>query len=121
MTPRISGRSFTRNAVQLWGGLLVWAAYFLVVYVVGAVACERDFTDVRIVGVGLVPFAGAAGLFAALAATAALARSAWRRARTDATHGGRFVGALAWTLSLLTLLALAWVALPPLLLRTGCA
>ena len=112
---------FTASTLQLWGGLLIWAAYFLVLYVIVALACERDFADVRVAGFGLVPFVTAVGLVVAIACTGALVLASRRRLRSDRPRGARFADVLGWTLGLLALLALLWTALPPLLLRTGCA
>ncbi|MCE3285803.1 MAG: hypothetical protein K0R70_2059, partial [Steroidobacteraceae bacterium] len=44
------------------------------------------------------------------------------RARLEeAPAGSRFADFLGWALGALAVLALAWTALPSLLLRTGCA
>lgn len=112
---------FTQSTLQLWGGLLVWAAYFLVLYVTVALACERGFADAQVAGIGLLPFVAAAGLLAAWASTGALVVAAHRRAREQHARGARFANLLGWTLGLLGLIATAWTALPLLLLGTGCA
>lgn len=114
-------RRFTVAAFRLWGGLLVWAAYFLLVYVVAALACERGFADVRVAGIDVLPFVTVAGLALSVAATAALLIVTRRGARVEPGRGARFADLLGWTVGLLALLALAWTALPHLLLRTGCA
>ena len=114
-------RPFTVAVFRLWGGLLVWAVYFLVVYVVAAVACARDFASVRVIGVDLVSFVTAAGFIVSLATTGALVVVTRRGARHEPARSARFADLLGWTLGLLGLLALAWTALPHLLLRTGCA
>jgi hypothetical protein len=115
-------RRFTVATLRLWGGLLVWAAYFLVVYVVAALACERGFADVHIAGVDVVTFVSAGGALVSFALTGALVAVTRRGARADSARGGaRFADRLGWTLGLLGLLAIAWTALPHLLLRTGCA
>ena len=114
-------RRFTLTALQLWGGLLVWAAYFLAVYVVAALACARGFAGVRVAGLDVVTFVSAAGLVVSVAVTAALVIVTRRRALAEPARGARFADRLGWTLGLLALLALAWTAVPHLLLRTGCA
>ena len=56
-----------------------------------------------------------------LAATVWLANRARRRSHDDVgTAGSRFADFLGWALGALAVLALAWTALPSLLLRTGC-
>ncbi|HEX5650948.1 MAG TPA: hypothetical protein VFX69_14925 [Steroidobacteraceae bacterium] len=121
MKARGDGRRFTSTMLRAWGGLLAWASYFLVVYVLVALACERGFADARIGGVAFVPFVAIAALLPALAVTVWLALSALRRARLDvAPAGSRFADFLGWALGALAVLALAWTALPSMLLRTGC-
>jgi hypothetical protein len=118
---RGDGRRFTSTLLRTWGGLLAWASYFLVVYVLVALACERGFADARIGGVAFVPFVAIAALVPALAVTVWLATRAQRRARVDvAPAGSRFADFLGWALGALAVLALAWTALPSMLLRTGC-
>ena len=117
----MSVERFALTTAQLWGGLLIWAAYFLISYVVVALACERDFAAVRVAGIALVPFVSGVGLVTALAATGALVLAARRRSRAARADGARFADLLAWTLGLLALLAIVWTGLPHLLLPTGCA
>ena len=115
-------RRFTNTMLRAWGGLLAWAGYFLLVYVLIALACERGFADARIGGVALVPFVAVTALVPALAVTVWLATWARRRARLEeAPAGSRFADFLGWALGALAVLALAWTALPSLLLRTGCS
>jgi hypothetical protein len=114
-------RGFTAAALRLWGGLLVWAGYFLLVYVVTALACARGFADAAVAGIDLVTFVSAAGFVVAMAGTAVLVSVTRRRARAEHARSARFADRLGWTLGLLALLAIVWTALPHLLLRTGCA
>jgi hypothetical protein len=114
-------RRFTAAALRLWGALLVWFGYFLLVYVVAALACERGFADARVIGVGVVSLVSGVGLVLSLAATLALLAATRRGARDGPARGARFTDRLGWTLGLLALVALVWTALPHLLLRTGCA
>ncbi len=112
---------FATATAWVWAGLLVWAGYFLAVYVFAALACERGFADVHVAGVPVVPFATACGLLVALASTGALAVAARRRLRSARPRVTPFADFLSWALALLGALALVWTALPPLLLQTGCA
>ena len=112
---------FTVSMLRLWSGLLVWAAYFLVVYVVAALACARGFAGVLVAGLDVVTLVTVAGLIVAIVATAALVLTTRRRERSQPADGARFADRLGWTLGLLALLAIVWTALPHLLLRTGCA
>jgi hypothetical protein len=116
-----SERRFTVATLRLWGGLLVWAGYFLVVYVFAALACERGFADAQVAGVAVVTLVSAGGAIVSLAGTIALVAVTRRGGRAESARGARFADRLGWTLGLLGLLAIAWTALPHLLLRTGCA
>ena len=112
---------FAVTTVWVWAGLLVWAPYFFGLYVLAALACERDFAQVRLAGVRVVPFAAACGLLVALGITAILAEVARRRLRSGRPCVTPFADFLAWVLALLGALAAVWTALPALLLQTGCA
>ena len=112
---------FGLTTAWVWCGLLVWAAYFLAVYVFAALACERGFAGHRIAGYAIVPFAAACGLLVTLAINVTVAVVARRRLTRERPGVSTFVEFLALALALLGVLALVWTALPPLLLRTGCA
>ncbi|MGH8176397.1 MAG: hypothetical protein ACREV5_09070, partial [Steroidobacter sp.] len=71
---------FTPTAFFIWGGLLIWAADFLFVYVFAALACARRFADERVAGFAIVPFATTAASIVALLATAGVMWRALRRA-----------------------------------------
>jgi hypothetical protein len=113
--------TFTATTFVLWRALLTWAAYFLVVYVGVAVACERGFADLRVAGVRFVPLLVGATFAASLILTVWYTLAARRRYRTADSDSARFVGFVSSILGLLALAALAWSTLPPLLLDTGCA
>lgn len=110
---------FTPTTFFIWGGLLIWAADFLFVYVFAALACARQFTDVRVAGFAIVPLATTLASLLALAATAVLMGFALLRARAadDADEHSRFIQFLAIALCALGMVATAWTALPPLLLN----
>lgn len=110
---------FTPTLFFIWGGLLVWAADFLFVYVFAALACARGFVDQRVAGFPIVPFAITLASIVALLATAALMWRALRRAHGNARadEHSRFILFLAIALSALALVAIVWTALPPLLLQ----
>jgi hypothetical protein len=112
---------FAAAAAWIWAGLLVWATYFLALYVFAALACERGFARLQVADIGLVPFAAACGLLVALLVTAVLAAVARRHLRSARPRVTPFADFLAWALALLGALATVWTALPPLLLQTGCA
>lgn len=112
---------FAAATAWVWSGLLVWAAYFVGLYVFAALACERGFAHAQVVGIRVVPFAAACGLIVALVITVVLAVVARRHLRSARPLVTPFADFLAWALALLAALALLWTALPALLLQTGCA
>lgn len=107
---------FTSTSFFIWGGLLIYALSFLVVYVSVALSCARPF------GVGLVRVATVAWSVAAAVAILVHLLAARRRNRNDpsADEHTRFIRSVAAAASGLALLALAWLTLPALVLRTQC-
>lgn len=107
----------------IWGGLLIWAVDFLVVYVFAAIACARGFSHVKLYGLGIVPLVTTLVSFVAFLATAAILRVALRglgTAATDTLHPEPFMNFVAFGLSALALVATVWLVLPPLLLGNAC-
>lgn len=113
---------FARTAFFLWSGLLIWAADFLFIYVLAALACARGFAATEIAGVRLVPFAAMLATLLALAGTAAVMWSARQRTRraSDRDRPAEFVSFLVLALGALALLAIAWNALPVVMLSSHC-
>lgn len=110
---------FTRTTFFIWGGLLIWAADFLFVYVFAALACARGFEHMRIAGVGVVQFMTLAASLAASIGAVLLMRRALSELRSGAPASTcRFHAFLSASLSGLALVAIAWSALPPLLSPT---
>jgi uncharacterized membrane protein len=115
------GRSFTATTLALWGALLAWGAYFLLVYVATALFCERGIADERVFGFRIIPAMVVAAFVVALGITGVLVGTAWRRQRAAGEASRRFLDFVASVLGLLALAALVWTTLPPILLDTGCA
>lgn len=112
---------FTATTLFIVGSLLVWTANFVVVYVIGALACARGFEDVRLLGLPIVSIATIASSLIAAAVTIVLLRKGllvWR-ARGSSEHS-RFIGFVALMTSGLALIALVLVALPPFMV-VACA
>ena len=111
--------SFARTTFFITGGLLVWAADFLFIYVFAALACARGFVDVSVMGVGIVPFASAAATLVAASATAMLI--AWAvRGRRRAGEARVFVVRAAFGAGVLALIAVLLTGLPGLLVTGTC-
>jgi hypothetical protein len=112
---------FTRTALSMWGGLLVWGAAFLFVYVFTAVACERGFANREVLGIDVVTFASiCAGLLAGtviLWIPRAVQGSADERSRQ---RGPQFISFIATASGGLAFVALVLLMLPPLLSAPVC-
>lgn len=114
---------FTPTTFFIWSGLLIYALDFLFVYVFAALACAKRFTHVRWLDLPLVPLATTLSGVLAAAAIGVVIGIAMRRNRMDANadEHTRFIRFLAIAGGGLSLLALLWLTLPPLLLSNGCA
>lgn len=102
---------FTSTTFLLTGALLVWMADFGFVYVFTAVACARDFAH-------LVPAVTTAASLGAGAVTLWLLRRGYRAHQADAIdEHSRFIAFVTLATSIIALLALVMLLLPPLLIR----
>ena len=101
------------------GGLLVWAAHFTIIYGFTTVACAQGFAATHVLGAGIVPVVvGAVTLLAWVITCAVLISAASgpippRSARfsEETEHFMRYTAAL---IAILSLVAIAWNALPVL-------
>lgn len=112
---------FAPTALFVCGGLLIWAADFLFVYVAAAIVCSR-YAQLTLAGMPLVMVITLGSTVLACAATLALMWFAARRARGDGEAGAsvRFIYFLASAIGALALVAIVFNALPGLLLATDC-
>ena len=94
--------TFARTALVLAAGPLAWAVHFLTLYGFTGVACARAMT-------ASIPWAIALATIAAAVCVAAIAHAL--RARESFEHW------LAGALAAAALVAIAWEALPVLLVR----
>ena len=110
--------AFPRTALFVTGGLLIWAADFLFIYVFAALACARGYADTSVLGIGIVPLASAISSMIALAASGAVALAARRR-----RPGGdaNFRGRLAFMVAVLGLIAVLVTGVPGVLVQRTCA
>jgi hypothetical protein len=114
---------FAVTTLFIWSSLLIWMADFLFVYVFAALACARRFADVQgFGGLGIVPVAATTATLLAALATACLAWFAARRLRQESTADPhtQFIRSVTFGTSVLVLIALAWLALPPLIAQARC-
>ena len=113
---------FASTTLFIGSSLLIWMADFLFVYVFAALACARGFANSELFGISIVPLVTTASTLLAALATAAviwMAASRLRRKSTADRHA-RFIHRVALGAGVLALLALAWLALPPLIAVARC-
>jgi hypothetical protein len=113
---------FTSTAFLIWSGLLIWMGNFLFAYTFAALACARRFADREIFGVAIVPLVSSASSILAGLAIGAVMWIRVRRLRDDpgADANSRFINLVTLGAGALALLALVWIALPPLLANSRC-
>jgi hypothetical protein len=105
---------FARATTRMFGGVIIWAAHFTVIYGFTALACARAFASAAWLGLSVVQWAvGAATLLAALA-TVALIVPAVRAARPG------FENWLSASVSGLALIAIVWEGMPAVIVP-ACA
>jgi uncharacterized membrane protein len=112
---------FTPTTIFIWSSLLIWMTSFVLVYVFAALACARQFADVRVMGVGIVPFTTALCLAVAALATGWLMHRAWRRLRAQTDAESSFLRFIVLATGVLALIGLTYLALPSMLLAVRCA
>jgi uncharacterized membrane protein len=115
-------RRFTPTTLIICAGLLIWAADFLIVYVVAAIECAKGFAALTIAGLPFVAFVGTALTLLAGIATGLLMRVAIRRLRAAGAgdEAVRFIYFLAASIGGLAAIAIFFNALPAWLLATEC-
>ena len=105
---------FTRTALRMSSGIIIWAAHFLAIYGFTALACARGFATARWMGIGAVPWMIGVATLIAAAALVALIASAARAANSSFTEW------MAAALGGLALIAVAWEAMAVLMVP-ACA
>jgi hypothetical protein len=115
MSARDREHRFMPTALFIGGSLLLWIVNFASVYVFAALACARGFADVHVVNVPIVPLVTTTASVAAGIASYVLLRKGSRALR-DATGSehSRFIGFVALMTSVMAIVALVLIALPPL-------
>jgi hypothetical protein len=113
---------FASTTLFIWSSLLIWMADFLFVYVFAALACARRFAHAELFGIGIVPFVTSTStVLAGLATTVVIWLSVRRLGEERAVDPNtRFIRRVTLGVSVLVLVALALLALPPLLTEVRC-
>jgi hypothetical protein len=111
---------FTATALFVCGGLLIWAADFLVIYVIAAIACARGYATTSIIGIPFVGFIGSVVTLIAVIATAVIVHAAARKWRSHEQGASGFIYFLAATIGAIAIVAMVFNVLPAWLLATEC-
>lgn len=111
---------FTLTTVFICGGLLIWAADFLLVYVIAAVACAKGFAMNSIAGMPFVAFVSTVITVVATFSTVLLLRFAIRKLRAQTQEANRFIYTLTASIAGMATLAMFFNVLPAWLLATEC-
>lgn len=106
---------FATTAFLLLGGLLVWMANFVFVYVFAAIACARGFADASVLGLPIVTMMTLLASLLAGAVTLSIARRGYRLLSQAERDGYmRFVGFVAVAGGVIALVALVMLVVPAL-------
>jgi hypothetical protein len=102
--------------------MIVWAAHFLVVYVVNAIACERGWIGETLLGWPLVPTLVLGATAVALIAVAVVGLRAWRRlghslAGQEGEDDPQFTVWLTAAITLLSAVAILWAGVPAVIVQ----
>lgn len=113
---------FTSTTFLIWSGLLIYAVNFLFVYIFAAIACAKRLTQIHWLGLSLVPLVTtlSCGMAAVTIGVVIWMTIRRNRLQSDMTATTRFIRFVAIGGGGLSLLALLWLTLPPLLITVGC-
>ena len=103
---------FTTTTFLVTGGLLVWMADFVFVYVFAAVACARGFADASLFGLPVVPLATVLSSMIAGTVTVAIIRRGYAMHSAESDEHTRFIGFVTWAGGGLALVALVLLLMP---------
>lgn len=102
--------SFTRNALLIFSGPIVWAVHFIAIYGWTGVLCARQAKHGEWLGMALVEWGVL--LTSAAAAVVIVVTGFCLCPRTGKPDNQRFMRWMARALAVLALLAIAWETLP---------
>lgn len=111
---------FTTTTFLLTGGLLVWMADFVFVYVFAAVACARGFADATLLGLPVVTLVTLLASLVAGTITVWIVRRGYRlHSAVEMDEHTRFIGFVAVASGTLALVALVLLVMPAMVM-TAC-
>jgi hypothetical protein len=108
---------FAATTFLVLGGLLVWIANFVFVYVFAAVACARGFADASVVGLPIVTLATLLSSLIAGAITVLIVRRGYRlHTAVEMDEHTRFIGFVTFAGGALALVALVLLVMPVMMM-----
>lgn len=108
---------FTATSFLLLGGLLVWMAEFVFVYVFAAVACAKGFAGASVLGLPVVTLAALLASILAGAITVMIVRKGYRlHSNRGMDEHTRFIGFVTFACGALALVALVLLVMPVLVM-----
>lgn len=108
---------FTSTTFLLLGGLLVWIADFVVVYVFAAVACAKGFADASLLGLPIVTLVTLLASLIAGVVTVVIVRRGYRlQAAVEMDEHTRFIGFVTFACGALALVALVLLVMPAMVM-----
>ena len=105
---------FTRTALRIWAGAIVWGAHFAAIYSFTALACARGYAHGRMLGVDIVILVVFVATLVAFIAALAIAQ---RALRVDVAS---FESWLTATVAGLAALAIVWEGFVPVFILPPC-
>jgi hypothetical protein len=104
---------FTATTFLVLGGLLVWIANFVFVYVFAAVACARGFADASLLGLPVVTLVTLLASLIAGAITVFIVRRGYLlHSAAEMDEHSRFIGFVTFASGALALVALVLLVMP---------
>ena len=111
---------FAATSFLIFGGLLVWMADFVFVYVFAAVACAKGFADASLLGLPVVTVVTLLASLLAGVVTVLVARRGYRlQSASEMDEYTRFIGFVTLAGGALALVALLLLVMP-ILVVSAC-
>jgi len=104
--------SFLRCVMLVFIGPIAWAMHFLLIYSLVGIVCARPLIQQDWPGIGIVGWGIGVATAGAIGTIAAVHFRHWQARPSPA--GGGFIGWLASSLALLSIVAIVWQTLPVL-------
>jgi hypothetical protein len=107
-------RPFTRTALRIWSGAIVWAAHFTTIYAFTALACARGYARASVLGLDVVTLVVFVATVLAFVVTLAIAQRALR------AEVALFENWITASVAALAALAIVWEGFVPVFVLPAC-